>query len=150
MPRRKSKNNISVDDLLALLDKDRKQLAKETDVFRFITSNNINAGINLVPNSVIYYLYLKEGKYRYYNRRAFFRHFSQFFKVKTVAYVRGYMLDGSLKPSEEDYINSRILTRKEQYEKKSKKKSIKEATKDSGTSENVIPITKAKEKDSKK
>lgn len=111
-----------IDFLLELLDETFEDKVEKSDVNKFIQDYDLKPGNTFYPNSVIYYVYIKDGKYEKYKRRYFFRLFSTLFKQKTLKNERGYLLASNFAPTEEDYDQGRILTRKDTYGKKNKKK----------------------------
>lgn len=125
---------ISVETLLDIIDETPLDRAKRTDVYQFVKDFNIEEGTDRVPNSIIYYLYLKTDKYDKLTRKMFFNQFCQFFEQYKTPVTRGYCLKHNLTWTEEDMIQARIMIRKEQYEKditkrarKTKKKEVIES-----------------------
>lgn len=121
----KKLKNLTSEELLLSLEETSQDKAKKTDVYQYILDSEFKIGSKLIPNAIIYYKYTTSGKYKDYNRRAFFRLFSNFFKSVSPSAVRGYRLDSNLVVTEEDITNARILTRREQYEKTHQKRGRK-------------------------
>lgn len=120
VPRNSKTNDINY--LLELLEKTDEELAKDTDVYKFIQDFELKGDYKFFPNSVIYYIYCKQKKYNKMSRVHFFRAFKHFFRSASKNGERGYFLSNRFKPTKEDYENGRNLTRKDTYGKKNKKK----------------------------
>lgn len=96
-----------LDELLAALedavDKKKKTVKKKkastNDVFAFISKNNIRAGLDRVPNYVIFFTYMTKYKLSVGNEKVskiyFFRLFSKKFESRRVGKQRYYALDKS-------------------------------------------------------
>ena len=133
---RKSKlanKRISVETLLDIIDETPLDRAKRSDVNEYIQDNQIKEGTEFVPNSIIYYLYATNPKYKQkFKRKGFFKHFSKIVTTKhrISPTVKGYKLEHKLTWTEEDMIQSRIMTRKEQYERVQQKQARKHKKKE--------------------
>lgn len=118
MPRRKSRNSTNY--LLEFLEKTDEDLAKDSDVYKFIEDYKLMGDVQFLPNSLIYYIYCKDGKYKQYKRVHFFKLFKHFFRKAVHKGERGYMVSSLFKASDEDYKNARSMTRKEIYGRQKK------------------------------
>ena len=111
---------IQLEDLLSRIDKNKNKKEVVTGNFtHFISSYNIEKGLDKVPTYLIYYLYRqflqKNQEILPIKKSMFFRHFKALFELKRYGKQRYYMLAKSkIKATDDDLINSRI------YEKKKK------------------------------
>jgi hypothetical protein len=91
MQQRKQLNNLSVDDLLKLVENEKVFKAEETDIPTFVKNHQLRPGNKFYSSQFLYFLYLRDGfKEIYIN--SFTKALSAFLPKKRKAKIRGFSL----------------------------------------------------------
>lgn len=91
MQQRKQLNNLSVDELLKLVNDEKAFKAENTDIPTFVKNRQLKPGPKFYPSQFLYFLYRKDGfKEMYIN--SFVKSLSTFLPKKRRNKMRGFSL----------------------------------------------------------
>jgi hypothetical protein len=89
--RQSSINKLSDEELLKLVENQKKQQAEQSDISLFINNRNLKPGNKLYSNRFLYYLYIKDG-HKKISKTKFTQLMKVYLPYKRNKRIRGFAL----------------------------------------------------------